>query len=185
MKSRSEEPKAVEFDTKKYYVGDIINIKREEIDFQTTKGFNPPTIEISEGNYIIRVGKNDVIKQLRLLASEADSLEFIDHKKAFEISINYLVSREKVAFDHIWSWAAEDAFQWDEVERQDDQRVVRYVLRDQICMLLESGRFQLIEDGKKQKVYYFQRVDSNNGNVKGVFSKSNQMIWICPPFEID
>jgi hypothetical protein len=183
---RSEEAEVLEIYRQEYYIGDKLDLKGEDVDFQSTKGFTTPTIEIREGNYIIRVSKDDIIKQLELLASESDSIEYEDVIKAINISRSYLASSGDVAFDQMWSTAEKDGIEWSEVEKHDEHLVAKNVLREQICELLESGKFQLIESGKEQKLYYFARVDSNyGGNVKGVFSKSNQMIWICPPFVME
>lgn len=169
-----------------YYVGDKIHTRGEDTDYQTTQSVSSPTVEIREGNYIIRVNKDDVIKQLRHLASEVDSAEYEDVIKVLNISINYLTSSGSVTFKQVWSMAEKDEMAWSEAEQYDEHLVTKNVLREQICELIDSGKFQLIEDGKEQKRYYFKRVDSNyGGNVKGVFSKSNQLIWICPPFEIE
>jgi len=54
-------------------------------------------------------------------------------------------------------------------------------LKETICNLIEEGNFEISQNNKKERDYFFGYVDSDWGNCKGVFSSTKRLIWICPP----
>jgi len=173
-------------DKQEYFIGDNLDVQGVHIEYQTTTNIALPTISFKEGNYTLTLSKADAVEQLRLLASQLDSSEYADLIKAVKVSINYLKSNDDVNFENIWSMEDKEGILEGETGKYDERTITINMLREQVCELIDSGKFQLVEAGKKQKHYFFRRVDSNyGGNVKGVFSKNGQLIWICPPFEIE
>lgn len=172
---------------KDYFVGDTLAAVPKEIQLITTKTISAPFVSFKERNYTLQVSKSDLLNSLNFYLNENERTGEKDFARLNRKAINFLNSKKNLSFDYVWAKAlGSEAMGWKEAEKAGNRILTRHILRQHICELIDAGKFQVIENGKLRDQYFFHRVISNyGGNVKGVFTNTRKMIWICPPFEID
>ncbi len=164
------------------FIGDKFS-ELKPTEFLTIKSIGNQKIIFVENNFSIAVDKTDLLSSLK-----NDNILFDDDIKQINgIVINYLKETDDLSFEYIWTKAEDfDDISWFETEKLGERNLTKIILKDGLCGLIEKGKFELVEDGQIVEKYFFERIDSNyGGNVKGVFSTSKRLFWICPPFDMD
>jgi hypothetical protein len=165
-----------------YFVNDIVEQKTPVKLFQT-KIVSGHKVVFIEKTFTLTVNKDELLKALKIDAKQSGK----DSDKIYNIVISYLSSTDSLTFEHIWTKAeAFDDFSLFETDKLGPRNLTKKILKETICTLIENGNFEIFQNNKKEIDYFFERVDSKyGGNVKGVFTSTKRLIWICPPFIID
>ncbi|WP_163381761.1 hypothetical protein [Cyclobacterium sp. SYSU L10401] len=169
-------------DFQTYFVNDIVS-NVEHLNLLQTQLISNPKVVFIEKEFTLNVNKTDLLNVLKIEARESDE----DFEKIYNIVINYIKSTDSLTFEHIWTKGENfDDISWFETDRLGPRNLTKKILKETICRLIENGGFEIILNNKKERNYFFERVDSDyGGNVKGVFTADKKLIWICPPFIID
>ncbi len=164
------------------FIGDTFG-ELKPVELFSTSSTGKYNVTFVENHYVLKVNKKELINSLKKDSVQVNK----EHKHIYGIVVNYLEETDNLVFEYVWTQAEDfDNISWFETEKLGERNLTKKVLKGALCAMIDNGKFELIEDGQRVKKYFFERIDSNyGGNVKGVFSSSKRLIWICPPFIID
>ena len=136
-----------------------------------------------EDKFVLKVNKKDLIESIR---SDSLTATIEGYAQIFNVVIQYLTKTNDVVLDYVWTKALDfDDISLFEIEKLGERNLTKKVLKDCLCPLLESGKFELYDskDIQIEKIFS-DRIDCvvYGGNVKGFFTLEKELIWICPPF---
>ena len=164
------------------FIGEKFN-ELNHTELLSTRTIGDQKVTFVENHFTLNVDKLELLNSLK-----NDTILLDDKfKHIYEIVINYLNKSDNLVFDFIWTKAEDfDDISWFETEKLGEINLTKKILKESLCALIDLGKFELNEDGQSVEEYFFERIDSNyGGNVKGAFSTSKRLIWICPPFIMD
>lgn len=164
------------------FIGDVFT-EAEAKELSSTKAIGNQKVTFVEKHFTIMVDKVELLSSLKKDAIQLDS----NFKHVFGVAINYLNKTDNLVFNYVWTKAdGFDDISWFEIEKLGERNLTKKLLKESLCTLIETGRFELYENEQRVEQYFFERIESNyGGNVKGIFSTSKRLIWICPPFIIN
>ena len=164
------------------FIGDVYT-KLEPAELFYTKPIGKQKVTFIENHFLLTFDKGQLLNLLKIDSIQLDST----FKETYGIVINYLKTTDNIEFEYIWTGANDfDDISWFETEKLGARNLTKKILKEDMCNMINNGQFEIFEDGQRMEKYFFDRIHSNyGGNVKGVFSSSKRLIWICPPFIMD
>lgn len=162
-----------------YAVNDIVPGVKPDTFLQTNP-ISGSKITFIEKGFTLKFSKTDLINALKAAAREGDN----DSEARYNRVIAYLSTTGYPNFKYIWTKTEDiEDLSWQEAGQAGAKTLAITLLKDNMCGLIEQGKFELYVAGKKQRSYFFGLVDTRYGqSAKGVFTTTNRLIWICPPW---